>query len=96
MSTTPQNIAKKVGFIQLQTEYIKTWKNEIRIQRQIDIHFAPELASVYRSDANDLLSLATQLNKNGTIKNAQLAIDGLDTNVRELVPNVAWDLIFNK
>lgn len=93
-SISPLNIAKKVGFIRLQSEFIKQWRNEIRVQRQIDIKSSPEIASVYRSDANDLLSIATALNKNIKIEIAQKKIRSLDTNVRQLVPDNIYNLVF--
>ena len=94
MNIKPQNIAKKVGFVRLQSAYIKQWKDNIRSSRQISIKQSPEIAEVYRSDANDLLALSTKLNKNCLFEDGQKEIDFLDSNVRELVPNDVYEIIF--
>jgi hypothetical protein len=90
----PENISIKTGYIKIQPEYIKEWKNKIRIQRQIDINNFPQISSVYRRDAKSLLAIATLLNSNTTIDFAQLKLRNLDSIVRELVPNELWDMVF--
>jgi hypothetical protein len=94
MNIQPKNIAKKVGIVRLQSDYVNQWKNNIRISRQVDIRQSPEIADVYRSDANDLLALSTKLNKNCSFEDAKKAINSLDSNVRELVPNEVYNIIF--
>lgn len=89
---TPKNIAIEPGKIQVQADYIEAWKTQIISERDRDMEEAPDLAKVYKHDAQDLLDLANALKAGCTQGELHDLID-FDTIVRERVPGPLWNLI---
>lgn len=94
-NTTPENISKKLGHIKVQPEYLDEWKAKIRKDRDLSLKTCEKsMQKVYRSDAKDLISLASLLRKNNPFEVVENAIDELDTIVRDQIPDKLYDLIF--
>ena len=55
-----------------------------------DVQMYRSLAKVYRDDARDLKVVATLLRKN-RVNEAAMAADDLDTLVRDIIPDAAWE-----
>lgn len=92
-ATKPENIARLRGYVKIQPEYIAAFKARIRSWRDRAIKQTPDLASVYRSDAKELLSLATALKKGGKREVLAYQSEHMDTATREYIPDEVWKLL---